>query len=354
MRLLLFCVLVAITLHITHAQQTTPESMGEVKPEIVFQDGSTFKYDTEFRTWSDVSGNFLVVARFDRFLPNEMVRLRREQSNSRIDVKIETLAPDDRVLLDRVSKQIDAVLVDKEKRAAIAAVTAGWEELTAGWEEAVSQRHKYLSEMHEVYANDVLSNVDKQIEYIAISKRWEKAPPVRVSVVSIVKEINYRVNGGMGGGIGSSVHGVRILKGVRAVESALVSSLSPDYSQRFPYRLVGPLTNSTQKFHNENLEKEVSEKSPCSEGDFFAGMFFIKPVSNNRKGSRGIDDFHPVKGLARSKTREDLAGCKDVKFWHIESDKTGRGQVLTPEQKEMLPRLQKFFNELQQEYGVVE
>ena len=91
-----------LTLNLANAQQTTPESLAEVKPEVVFQDGST--YDNDLRVWKTATGEFTVIAKLDSFLNAEVVRLIRKDTGKVVDVGISILAPDDQELLKKIRK----------------------------------------------------------------------------------------------------------------------------------------------------------------------------------------------------------------------------------------------------------
>ncbi len=359
MRPLFACVLFAIHQHFTYAQQAAPES-AEVLPEVVFQDGSTFRYETDFRTWSDASGNFSVSAKFDRFLQDGTVRLRRQNNEKLINVKIEILAPADRELLERIRKQIDAVLIDKKEKAAFA-------ELTAGWEEAISARYDYLKEMHDVYADKDPTEAERQQRLLAINEKYKKLPEVTVQVVMLVKEVpkikDFERNGA------TLLH--RILPGVRAAKypffhekhSFFNRPINPGYPETYQYQ-------HTRREYLPLLKKQLTKKNPISVGDLVLVALSIQPSSYT--GDGGFHDSeinaNPLVGLKkfkllRTSVHEYLWSYspeektysppfEDLRKWIFIWPKHRRAKVLTTEQKALLPELDAYFERLTAKYGL--
>ena len=332
MRSITICLLLWLTLNLANAQHTRPESLAEVKPEIVFQDGSTFKYDTDFRTWSEASGNFSVSAKFDRFLGEGTVRLRREDNEKLINVKIEILAPDDRALLERIRKQIDAVLIDKKEKEAFAV-------LTEGWEEAISARYKYLTEMHEVYADEEATEAVKQQRLLAINEKYKKSPRVLVHVAMLVKEVRLKRGNHFG-------FMVRMYTNLVCAEAAKYSMLQKNqangiYTEHYHFR------QSSSEL--ARFTKELNTKRPIVVGDLVRVGMFLHPVPD-----KGLYYTHwkttanPVKGLKEFqgtdlnwegyKQMPDLANWAFITPDNIPSpNESLTAKVLTDEQKNYCP-----------------
>ncbi|MDA7878280.1 hypothetical protein N9B39_01885 [bacterium] len=158
------------------AQEAKLEIPVELKPEVLLGDGSTYNYQTDFRKWSDDSGKFSVVARFDRLLPEGMVRFRREGTNERIEVKADVLSADDRRLVYWFSTHF--VKVEASRKAA-----KFFAQFTQGWKWVLTSRELYLDELNSVYC-DVDSDEFERLKRIrAINKKWQEEPPVKVNFV---------------------------------------------------------------------------------------------------------------------------------------------------------------------------
>ena len=89
------------------ALETSANIIAQDDGKLLFADGGRHKYSTEYREWRDASGNFAVIAKFDRFLPADHVRLIRKNEDKPADVKIEILSPQDQELLNQIRKLIE-------------------------------------------------------------------------------------------------------------------------------------------------------------------------------------------------------------------------------------------------------
>lgn len=98
---------------------------------ILFADGTSYSYDEEFREWRDKTGDYSVIARFDRFLPSDQVRLIRKDTEKRLDIKIEILSPDDQKFLADIRKHLEQLAVNKKEREFFEALTSGPKKILA-------------------------------------------------------------------------------------------------------------------------------------------------------------------------------------------------------------------------------
>ncbi len=164
----------------THAcgftQEVKLEIPVELKPEVLLGDGSTYNYQTDFRKWSDASGKFSVVARFDRLLAEGMVRFRREGTNERIEVKADVLSANDRRLVYWFSTHL--VQVEESKKAA-----KFFAQFTQGWKWVLTSRELYLDELNSVYCDADSDEFERLKRIRAINNKWQEKPPVKVNFV---------------------------------------------------------------------------------------------------------------------------------------------------------------------------
>ena len=107
---------------------------------ILFENGSSYAYDREFREWRDRTGNYSVIAKFDRFLPSDQVRLIRKDTEKRLDIKIEILSPDDQKLLADIRKHLEQLAVNKTEREFIEALTSGPKKILAEAKKAAPRK----------------------------------------------------------------------------------------------------------------------------------------------------------------------------------------------------------------------
>ena len=360
MRSITICLVLGLTLNLVSAQQTTPESLAEVKPEIVFQDGSTFKYDTDFRTWSDASGNFSMSAKFDRFLSDGTVRLRREDNEKLINVKIEILAPDDRELLEKIRKQIDEIVSKREQIILAKREMASMAFLTDGWEEAVSQRRKYLSEMHEVYADDKLSEPQKQQRLLEINERFRKKPSVDIQVAMLVKTpASYVSITRVDQADLTCVMG-RVLSGVEAANYPFLRkrNFTEQFRERYFWRSID-VDVDLQEF-----TKQVDMRNRISVGDIVLVPVRLHAVSVLGDGVRGINNWscievaaNPSGGLAKFEkldlgSRKQQAEFPDLAMWQFHFPPFSAAKRLRTKHRELLTKLDAYFAMLTEKYGL--
>ena len=82
---------------------------------VTFEDLPFTEYDLDFREWSDASGKFSVIGKFDG-LGDGSVWIIRKDNQKRIEVKIEILAPDDAELVKHIKenmKSVQQIYIDK-------------------------------------------------------------------------------------------------------------------------------------------------------------------------------------------------------------------------------------------------
>jgi len=96
------------------SSEAATDSKGKLAP-ISFEDLPFSEYDLDFREWSDATGKFSVVGRFEGF-GNGTVLLVRKDNGKEVEVKIELLAQPDVELLESIKKNIKTVEQIREQK----------------------------------------------------------------------------------------------------------------------------------------------------------------------------------------------------------------------------------------------
>jgi len=93
-------------------QETSSEEdasvTGEALAPVTFEDLPFTEYDLDFREWSDATGKFSVIGKFDG-LGDGSIWIIRKDNQKRIEVKIEILAPDDAELVKHIKENMKSV-----------------------------------------------------------------------------------------------------------------------------------------------------------------------------------------------------------------------------------------------------
>jgi len=285
----------------------------EAEPEVTLGDGTVYNYETDTRSWSDVSGKFSVVARIERFLQSGSVRFRKAITNERIDVPINALSENDRELLSKIKKRKEVVEKLEKENAMLRKFTHGWDELLAA-------RRGYLLNLEAIFGNAKLSKFEKEQKLLELHNKLAEMVPIEVSVVVLVKDLVPMIDRN-----GKSTTGAG---GVFAIKppfrrARIRNYLVPGGCDKFK---VGDVVIQTYRVRFE--DKNFSEKIIKT---YVEGRFSLEPV-------RGVE--------VGSVMKQSSDALKN--FWLLELPP----KKLTKNELDFIPVAQRWFDGLEKKYGL--
>ena len=136
-------------------------------------------YDFKYRMWTDFLGEYNVEAKFDRFLPDGMVRLRRVETEEPIDIKIKKLSKLDQTVLDRIRESTEEMDPAGEKARALRHFTRGLDKFVQAVLQYRKEREKlgvYFKDHPELTTYERKKKSDKVIE-----EYWKKVKGIKVN-----------------------------------------------------------------------------------------------------------------------------------------------------------------------------
>jgi len=160
---------------------------------LLFQEWDTLK---QGREWNSKAGKFSVKATFDRFLPDEMVRLRETGSRRIIDVNVNVFSDADQQYLAKLAEigPVIAGIEEKQKKAdqkkkALDSFTTGWKKYT---DICVEHDDEYI----RIVSDPDSQEFEKVQQLDVLYRKWLDHDPIDIKLMFLLSDSwggnNYR------------------------------------------------------------------------------------------------------------------------------------------------------------------
>lgn len=159
------------------------DAVADANIKAILQEWQTLK---EERQWNSKVGGFSVIASFERFLPDQKLRLRETASKRIIDVNTSVFSDNDQKVISRIREVLPVIEKHQEIEKAANAQKKILSDFTSGWQQYIDICVQHDDAYLKIASDPDLQDFEKREKHAELAERWLDNKPIDIKVMFLL------------------------------------------------------------------------------------------------------------------------------------------------------------------------